>query len=535
MTRCSRLALHALVLALAAFPAWCVQAAPTVTLRWAGQGDYLTADPHAQNEGLNNNLNDHIYERLVMRDRKLRIIPALAEKWERPSDTTWIFHLRKGVEFHDGTPFTADDVEFSIRRAQSSTSNFKTYAKQLGQVRKLDDARVEFVTPQPNPILMEHLATVNIMSRKWVEAHGVEAPQDFKAGKENFASRNANGTGPFRLVSREPAVKTVLRAHPKWWGIAAGLRTGNVDELVYRPIQSDATRMAALLSGEVDFVLDPPLQDLARLRSNPAIRVVEGPENRVIFLVLDQFSDELRYSSVKGRNPFKDRRVRQALYHAIDIEGIRSRIMRGQARPTGAMVPAAVASDARLEPRLLPYSPDKARALLAEAGYPEGFEVSLLCPNNRYVNDERICTALSAMFTKVGIRTQLSLQPRAQFFQKVDNFDFSFHLYGWGGAPTDPGLTLGPVLSHNDGKGRGDFNSGRFIDPDLDHLIGRIETDMDAPRRRTLILEALQRVRQQVYTIPLHRQVIPWAMRSQVSVDHRADNVLQVAWVRVGR
>lgn len=509
--------------------------ASAATFRWAGQGDYLTADPHAQNEGLNNNLNDLIYERLVMRDQKLAIIPALAEKWERKSDTTWVFNLRKGVTFHDGTPFTADDVVFSIRRAQSATSNFKTYANQLGQARRIDDFTVEFTTAKPNPILMEHLVSINIMSRKWTEANGVTAPQDFKSGKENFASRNANGTGPFILVSREPAVKTVLKANPKWWGIAAGLRTGNVQELVYRPIQSDATRMAALLSGEIDFVLDPPLQDLNRLRGNANIRVVEGPENRVIFLVLDQFSDELKYSSVKGKNPFKELKVRQALYHAIDTEAIRTQIMRGQARATGAMVPASIASDPSLEPRLLPYSPERAKALLAEAGYPNGFDVTLLCPNNRYVNDERICTAMAAMFSRVGVRTQLTLQARAQFFQRVDNFDFSFHLYGWGGSPTDPGLTLGPVLSKNDGKGRGDFNSGRFNDPELDAMISRIEVEMDTAKRRSLMVEALQRTRQQIHTIPLHRQIIPWAMRSNVTVVHRADNVMQVAWVRVGK
>jgi peptide/nickel transport system substrate-binding protein len=506
-------------------------AAHAATLRWSGQGDYLTADPHAQNEGMNNNINDLIHERLVMRDQTLKIIPALAVSWERTAPTVWKFNLRKDVKFHDGTPFTADDVVFSISRAQSATSNFKTYANMLGKVRKIDDFTVEFTTAAPNPIMMEHMVAINLVSKKWMEANNVVAPQDFKSGQETFASRRANGTGPYALVSRESEVKTVLKANPDWWGRKAGLFTGNAEDVIYRPIKSDATRMAALLSGEIDFVLDPPLQDLERLKRNGNIKVVEGPENRVLFLVFDQFSDELKYSSVKGKNPFKDIRVRQALYHAIDVDAIRVQVMRGQSRVTGAMVPAAVSSDPSLEARLLPVSPERAKALLKEAGYPDGFDIDLLCPNNRYVNDERICTAIAAMLSKIGVRTKLTLQPRAQFFQRVDNFDFSFHLYGWGGAPTDPGLTLGPVLSQNNGKGRGDFNSGRFNDSTLDALIGRIETEMDAAKRRAMMLEALQRVRQQIYTLPLHRQVIPWAMRKDVTVVHRADNVLQPIWV----
>ncbi len=503
------------------------------TLRWSSQGDYLTADPHAQNEGTNNNINDLIHERLTMRDQTLKIIPALATSWERQSPTIWRFQLRKGVTFHDGTPFNADDVVFSIQRAQSATSNFKTYANMLGKVRRIEDHVVEFTTTAPNPIMMEHLVAINIISKKWAEANGVTAPQDFKTGQETFASRRANGTGPYMLVSRESEVKTVLKAHPDWWGRKAGLFTGNIDEVIYRPIKSDPTRMAALLTGEIDFVLDPPLQDLDRLKRNGNIKVVEGPENRVLFLVMDQFSDELKYSSVKGKNPFKDIRVRQAMYHAIDIEAIRVQVMRGQSRVTGAMVPASVSSDPALEARLLPFNAERGKALLKEAGYPDGFDIDLLCPNNRYVNDERICTAISAMLSRIGIRTKLSLQPRAQFFQRVDNFDFSFHLYGWGGAPTDPGITLSPLLAIRDGKGRGDFNSGRVTDRELDGLISRIEVEMDADKRRALMLDALQRVRQQVLTVPLHRQVIPWAMRKELTVVHRADNVLQPIWARI--
>src|SRR5262249_53275023 len=245
-----------------------------------------------------------------------------------------------------------------------------------------------------------------------------------------------NGTGPFRLEKRESEVAaTRLTKNPSWWGIAEKRFEGNVDEILYRPVKSDATRMAALVTGELDFVLDPPLQDIARLRKDPKLKIIEGNENRVIFLAMDQHSEELKYSNVKGRNPLKDLRVRQALYQAIDVEALRTQVMRGQSMPTGAMVPSPAGSDASLEPRPLPFDPAQARALLAEAGYPTGFDLGLDCPNNRYLNDERICTALAGMLAKVNVRVRLAVMPRAQFFQKVDHFDFSMHLYGWGGAP----------------------------------------------------------------------------------------------------
>ena len=510
-------------------------AAPAVakTFRWSSQGDFLTADPHAQNEGIKTLLCYHFYERLTARDRNLRLVPALATSWEQLNATTWRFHLRKGVRFHDGTPFSADDVVFSIERAQLPSSNYKTFAVAIGKARRVDDHTVEIATPGPAPILLEYVNTIMIMSKAWALKNGAAKPQDFKNAEDTYAARNANGTGPYRFVSWEQEVKTVLRKNPDWWGIAAGRFEGNVDEIVYRPIKSDATRMAALVSGEIDFVLDPPLQDIARLKSSPQVRIIEGPENRVIFLVMEQTRDELRYASVKGKNPLKDVRVRQALYAAIDVEAIRSQVMRGQSVPTGSMVPAKVRSPASTEPRLLPYDPARARRLLAEAGYPQGFETQLLCPNNRYVNDERICTALSAMFAKVGVKTSLVLLPRAQFFQKVDQTDFAIHLYGWGGAPTDPGLVLGPVLHSFDGKGKGDFNSGKFRDAELDRLIDASEVEMDAARRTAFMEQALQRVRTNAYTIPLHRQVIPWAVRKGVTVFHRPDNYLEMTWVRI--
>jgi peptide/nickel transport system substrate-binding protein len=506
----------------------CAEAA---TLRWSSQGDFLSADPHAQNEGVNNNINDYVYERLTARDRKLGLVPSLATSWELRAPGVWRFHLRKGVTFHDGSPFTADDVVFSLGRAMLPSSNFKVYAGPVSRVRKVDAHTVEIETPLPAAVMHDNLTQVRIMSRAWCEKHRATVPQDFKTGEETFASRHANGTGPFILEKREAEVATTLVKNPKWWGIAEKRFEGNVERIVYRPIASGATRMAALVSGELDLVLDPQLQDIPRLRTDPKLRIVEGPENRVIFLAMDQKRDELRHSDVKGRNPLKDLRVRRALYHAIDVQGIQRQVMRGLSVPTGAMTSAVY--DASLEPRLVPHDPAKARALLAEAGYPNGFEVGLLCPNNRYVNDERICTAIAGMFAKAGVKVRLEAIPRAQFFQRVDQFDFSMHLYGWGGAVTDPGFTLGPVLRTKDGKGRGDFNSGQHSDAELDRISDAAEQEHDPAKRRELLLAGLRRTREQVFTIPLHRQVIPWAVRANVTAVHRPDNVVDATWVRI--
>ena len=506
--------------------------AGAATFRWSSQGDYLSADPHAQNEGLNNNINDYIFEKLTTRGKDLVLQPALAVSWESKSPTLWRFNLRKGVTFHDGTPFTADDVVFSIERAQLPSSNFKVYAGPIGKPRRIDDHTVEIETPGPNPLIHELLNSIRIVSKAWCVKNGALKPQDFKTGEETFASRNANGTGPYILVKREPEVATTLRKNHNWWGIADKRFEGNVDEIVYRPIKSDATRMAALVTGEIDLVQDPPLQDIARLRQDAKVKVVEGPENRVIFLVMDQERDTLKYSNVKGKNPLKDLRVRQALYAAIDIEAIQRQVMRGSSRPTGAMVPTISRSFPPLEPRLLPHDPAKAKKLLAEAGYPDGFEVGLLCPNNRYVNDERICTAITSMWAKVGVKARLETLPRAQFFQRVDQFDHSIHMYGWGGAATDPGFTVTPVLHSRDGR-RGDFNSGRYRDAELDKIGEAAEVEMDTAKRSALLLQALQRARENIYTLPLHRQVIPWAMRANVEAVHRADNVVTAEWVRI--
>jgi peptide/nickel transport system substrate-binding protein len=514
----------AVVLALPAFDA------TAKTLRWAGRGDMQTTDPHSQNEGLTNNINQLVYEFLLVRDKKLDLVPSLAESWTAVNSTTWRFKLRPGVKFHDGTPFTADDVVFSFERARADTSQLRAYAGLSGMPKKIDDLTVEFTTNGPNPVELEHIATINIMSRAWCEKNRATKPQNYTQKEDMITARQANGTGPYMLKAREPDVKTVLTKNPNWWGIKAGRFEGNADEVIYTPIVSDATRVAALLSGEVDLVNDPPPQDVPRLAQTPGIKVLEGTENRIVFIGMDQARDELLYSNVKGKNPFKDKRVRQALYHAIDIEAIQKNTMRGLSQPSGAMLPSPLTTTPEIEKRLA-YDRERAKKLLAEAGYPNGFEVTLDCPNNRYVNDEKICQALAAMWAQIGVKVAVNAMPRATYFPKLEKTETSMYLLGWGGGTTDGIFVLQPVLSTYNGKGDGDYNYGRYSNAELDELTTKIKTNMNAGERLKQIHEGLLAHNAETNHIPLHRQVIPWATRSNVTAVHRADNNVIPYWV----
>jgi peptide/nickel transport system substrate-binding protein len=500
------------------------------TLRFASQGDLQTLDPVSQNESFTNAMNGQIYDFLVARDKKLEIVPSLATEWKQDGPLQWTFKLRRGVKFHDGRPFTADDVVFSVQRAKEKTSQISNYANALGEPKKIDDFTVEFDLQQFDPGFLEHLNTVYIMSKSWCEEHKVTKPQDFTNKEETYAARNANGTGPYMLVSRAPDVKTVLRRNPNYWGSFEG----NVQEVVYTPIASAPTRVAALISGELDFILDPPPPDLARLRATPGVKVIDGPENRVIFLGMDQARDELLYSNVKGKNPFKDLRVRKALYQAIDIDAIRTRLMNGQALPTGAVVPSPMGdfNDPQIEKRL-PYDLAAAKKLMAEAGYPDGFEFTLDCPNNRYINDERICIALASMWAQLKLKVKVNAMPKSTYFPKTEKLDTSMYMLGWGGANIDPEQTFTPIYRNRGEKGVGEYNRGNYKDDELDALAAASSKEPDVEKRKALIKQVFLRHNAQIHHIPLHRQFIPWAARANVNVVHRADNWLEIRWVSV--
>ena len=520
-------ALTACAFALAATGVTSVTANP---LRWASAGDPQTMDPHSQNEGLTNSVNSQVYEYLMIRDKKLKLGPGLATEWNQIDALTWQFKLRQGVKFHDGTPFSADDVVFSMERAKAPTSQIRVYANQAGTARKIDANTVEFKLPQVNPIFLDHVNSVMIMSKSWSEKNNCTTPLDYKNKEEKFTSLNANGTGPFRLVSRQPDVKTIWKKNDTWWG----KHEGNLTSVTYSSIKNDVTRLSALISGEVDFILDPPPQDLENLEKTPGVKVIKGIENRVVFIGMDQARDELLYSNVKGKNPFKDKRVRQAMYQSIDIDAIKTKLMRGQAFPTGGITPSPLGAfnDPAIEKRR-PFDVAAANKLMAEAGYPQGFEVTLNCPNNRYINDEKICQALAAMWARINIKVRLDAQPRAVYFPRLDKLDVSLYMLGWGGAITDAETTLSPVLRNRAASGIGDYNYGNYKNAKLDEAAAASSKEPDAIKREALIKQALLAHNDEINHLPLHRQVIPWAARSNVNVVHRADNFVQYDWITV--
>ena len=503
------------------------------SFRFAVSGDANTMDPHSQNAGQVTLVLRQIYEPLILRGKKLEKIPGLATSWQQEGSTRWRFQLRRGVKFHDGSDFNADDVVFSIKRALAPTSNYGIYVDTVADAVKIDDYTVDIVTKIPDPILPDKLTAVFMMDKEWSEKNNATKPQNTREREEMFTVRNTNGTGSYKLTLREPDVRTVLARSDSWWGWQdKGFNDGNVTEIVFRPVSADATRIAALLSGEVDFVLDPPLQDLARLRQSQ--RVLEGPEVRTIFFAFDVQRPELLYANVKGKNPFADLRVRQAMYHAIDIEAIKTRVMRGQSIPTGTFFPPEVNGYSKDEDVRLAFNPDRAKQLMTEAGYGSGFDVTLDCPNNRYINDEQICQAVVAMWARIGINARLNSMPLATFFPKIQKADTSLYLMGWGVPTYDALYSFQSLLQSRDGQpGNGIWNYGGYALPEMDRLVGIMKNELDDAKRTQAIHQALRLYREDVPHIPLHHQMIPWAMRQNVNVIHMANNQLEVKWVRI--
>jgi peptide/nickel transport system substrate-binding protein len=504
------------------------------TLRIASAFDPQTLDPHAIALLYHSRIVFQLYESLVGRDEKFASEPALALSWQMTTPLNWRFKLRPGVTFHDGQPFTADDAVFSLERALAPTSQRAFQLKGVVAVKKVDPLTIDLQLEAPDAVLPEKLQFVSIMSRAWSEKHGVQRPQDFNGKQETHAIRNANGTGPFRLERYEPDVRTVLKRHPGWWGWAETRqgqpRNGNLQAVSFVTIKSDATRLAALASGEVDLVLDPPYQDIQRLQRDPRITLLQTPDIGQQYLTFDQARDELLDSDVKGRNPFKDLRVRQAVYHAINVPLIIDKVLRGQAVPTGAFLsPLVDGSPAELD-RRLPFDPARARALLAEAGYPNGFGVTLDCVNVAW--RENVCQAAAAMLTQVGIRTALRSSPSNQFFPKLSQGTGSFVEYGWTASP-DAWSSLNSLLHTWDKSGGGTFNAGRYSNPKLDVLIDALRTEPDLTRRRAMVTTVLRIAGDELPYIPLYRRTLTWAMARKVGAVQWPNDTMELRWVRI--
>ena len=504
--------------------------AQAVTLRIASAFDPQTMDPHALALLYQARVASQVYESLVTRDRDFRLAPGLATAWRQSAPTAWRFTLREGVRFHDGGNFSADDVVFSLQRALAPPSQRGFQLQGLVRMVALDPQTVELHTEAPDLALPDKLHGVGIMSRAWAERHGATRAQDVAGRQEAHTARHANGTGPFRLVRHYPDARTVLERDEAWWGWGDP-DTGNIRRAEFVTLRSDATRLAALRSGEVDLVLDPAFQDVARLAADPRLQVVRADGLAQQYLVFDLARPTLEGSGEPGRpNPFLDRRVRQAVRHALDVPLIIDKVLRGQAVPAQGMlspriegVPAAPGASAPA------HDPARARALLAEAGHAGGIDVTLECVNTTW--REAVCQAAAAMLTQVGIRTRLRSSAPSVFFPRLTRHQVTLAEFGWVASP-DPWGTLSALFRSPGPDGRGAFNVGRYGNPRVDEAIDALRVEPDAARRRAQVAQALAVIDADLPLVPLYRRTFTWAMVVPLQVVQWPNDMLELRWVR---
>jgi peptide/nickel transport system substrate-binding protein len=447
------------------------------------------------------------------------------------SPTVWRFHLREGVRFHGGESFGAEDVVFSWQRLNTPGALARgVLGGVIKEVRATGPLTVEIETQRPFPILLNALTQMHIMDSGWAGANNAMAATNLQNREETGASRAANGTGPFRVQSRQVDGPTVLVPFAGWWDRPQH----NLTEVTFQPIRSAPTRTAALLGGQVDALVELPLQDIPRIEANPNLAVVQGPELRTIYLGFDHHRDELVYSDVRGRNPLRDIRVRRAIYQAIDVEALRRSVMRNNAWIAGTMAsPFLSGAPADINTRSFPFDPDAAKRLLAEAGYPDGFSLGLACPNDRYVYDERLCIAISGMLSRVGIRIIPQFETLALWSRRINTLDVSMFMVGHAGLPlADTYSTLSEVLRTRTANQAG-LNVGRWSNAAFDALVDRIAEEGDETRRRALIREALLIEKREIAHVPLHQQPVVWAARRNIELAQSPDNRLRLRHVRV--
>jgi peptide/nickel transport system substrate-binding protein len=510
-------------------------AAEARTLKWARAGDSLTLDPHAQNEGPTHTLAHHLYEPLIIRDHTGKQMPALATSWAITADpNVWEFKLRQGVKFHDGADFDADDVVFSLERAMQPTSDMKGLLTSIEKVTKVDAFTVQIRTKGPNPLLPNNLGDLFIMDKGWAEKNNVTKVQDFKNKEENFAVRNANGTGPFTLVSREPDVKTVMKRNENYWG--KGQVPLEVTEIIYTPIKADATRVAALLSGDVDFVQDLPVQDIERLRQDKKLKVNSGPENRTIFFGFNVGDADLKSDNVDGKNPFADLRVRQAMNMAVNRQAIQRVVMRGESVPTGIIMPPFVNGWTKELDAAPAVDVAAAKKLLADAGYPNGFQTTLHCPNDRYVNDEAICQAVVGMWGAIGIKVNLVSQSKSIHFTLLQKQppESDFYMLGWG-VPTFDSDYIFSFLYHSRAGSRGSWNATRYSNPEIDKLIQTLSAETDLAKRNATIAQIWAKLKADTVYIPVHHQALSYGMKAEFDIPVDVSNQPKLKFVSFKR
>ncbi|MFN3460580.1 MAG: ABC transporter substrate-binding protein [Oceanibaculum sp.] len=495
-------------------------------MRIALSTEPTSIDPHYHNLSPNNALATHIFGALIEQNETQQLQPGLAVSWKPINDTTWEFKLREGVKFHDGSPFTAEDVAFTIGRAGNvpdSPSSFGIYTKPIKEVKVIDPTTVHFVTETPYPLLPNDLSTVRIVSKK----HGEGATtSDYNSGKA------AIGAGPYKLVSFTPGQAIVLEANPNYWGDKPAF-----EKVTFRPITNDAARVAALLSGDVDLVDGVPTADIAQLKKNANVNVVNAVSNRIIYLHIDSDRDVTPNVTAKDgkeiKNPFKDVRVRQAISMAINRQAIVDRVMEGIAIPAGQLLPNGFFG---VSPNIqVPtYNPQGAKKLLEEAGYPNGFKVTIHGPNDRYINDAQIVQAVAQMLSRIGVEAVVDTMPRSTFFSRASKLEFSLLLVGWGSGTGEASSPLKSLLAtFNRETGMGPSNRGRYSNKEFDETLAKALVTVDDSAREKLLQKATEIAMADVGLIPLHYEVSTWATRKGLTYIGRSDQGTLATYVRV--
>jgi len=471
-------------------------------------GDVTSMDPHFHNLTPNNNIGAHVFDPLVMKEPGGRIKPGLAESWRAVDDTTWEFRLRKGVRFHDGSIFTAADVVFSLDRipnVPNSPSPFTTYTKQVTEKIVVDPWTLRLKSTAPYPQMPNDMSTVLIVSSK---AAANATTDDFNTGKATV------GTGPFKFVRWQKGDRIELARNDAYWGPKAPW-----DRVTFRIITSDPTRVASLLAGEVRAIENVPTTDLAKLGGNKNLAIYRTVSVRLMYLHLDTARDRTPFATDKAgkpleKNPLRDLRVRRAMSKAINRPALVERVMEGAAVAAGQLMPENFFGfSPALKPE--PYDPEGARKLLAEAGYPDGFGLTLHAPNNRYVNDEQIAQAIAQLLARVGIQTRVDAMPSSVYFSRGSKLEFSFMLVGWGAETMEASSPLKALLAT--------FNRGRYSNPKLDAVLDQALATVDDPKRERLLQQATEIGIGDLGILPLYHQHNLWAARRGITYEARAD------------
>ncbi len=505
-----------------------VSAVQAAELRWSSPTDPQTMDPHAVNSAPVLGFLNNVYEGLVRRNKDMAIEGSLAESWEPLADKGWRFHLRKDVTFHDGAPFTAEDVLFSYERASSEEADTSSWFSPVSKVVQQDDYTIDFLTHQPNPIFPDSIANFMIMDKDWAEKNKtVRSAKD----AETFATLNANGTGPFKVTSREPGVQTVLEPFGGWWDTAEH----NLTKATFIPIVNSATAVSGLLSGQVDLINPVPIQDVDRIAGQDGLSLHQGIEARVIMLGFGHKHDALKYSKeTGGKNPFQDQKVRLAVQKAINADALVDKIMRGNAETASQLVSPQMKGFSKPASERTGFDPDGSKSLLTEAGYSDGFSFGLMCPNDRYINDEALCKAMAAMLTKAGMRADLNAMPVRNYWKELRAGNFDMYLLGWSPGTFDAEHPIRfLVTTPNKEKKLGSWNFGGYSNAKVDALLPQIQREIDPEKRQGMLDEVAGIVKDDVVYVPLHIQPLLWGSKSNINLTQRADNFLMLRWITV--